>query len=374
MMGRAKRSRRWFLRLFPAAIPLGAGLASETGEKGKVFPAEFKRYPDPTTENVVIRLTDPAHTSLLPPTWARPIAHRGNFLLYASDVTGRFEAFRMDLKSGQSRQLTEAADLDPLSLALEPNEHGFLYLDGNQLVSANLSHLRTRVVYEIPAGFERGRGLSVAEDGQYAALVEKQGERHRLQLLHIATGEAKVLADCGEEIRDPAPRPRRASILYHRAGGAWLVDYDAAQNYRLHLADGETGTTLWSPDGHGVLYLNYPADPHRLHNLREFTTDSNEDRAIADTSQFIAFDRNADASVFVGASGSKASPYVLLLVRAVKRELTLAEHRSSDPAIISPVFSANSQHIFFGSNQHGKPAIYHVSVAKFVEETGSNEP
>ena len=132
----------------------------------------------------------------------------------------------------------------------------------------------------------------------------------------MTTGQATTLVSAQEEIRDPIPRPRRASILYRRAGAAWLVNYDGKQDYRLRLAEGETGPALWSPDGRDVLYLNFPADPHKLHNLREFASDSNEDRAIADTSQFVQFDSNADASVFVGASGSKASPHMLLLVRA----------------------------------------------------------
>lgn len=369
MTGRAMHSRRWFFRSLAASFPFAASVANEIGGKGKVFPAALKRYLDPTTEFPVTRLTDPAYTSYFPPAYARPVSHRGNFLLYASDMTGRFEAFRMDMKSGQSHQLTEAADLDPRALALDPEERGFFYFDGNQLVMTSFSKLRSRVVYEIPAGWERGRGLSVAEDAQYAAIVEKKGGQYRLQLIHAATGAATLLADCAEEIRDPVPRPRRASILYHRAGNLWLANYDGTQNYRLRVADGQSGAALWSPEGREVLYLNYPADSHKLHNLREFTTDTNEDRAIADTSQFVEFDRNADASVFVGASGSKASPYVLLLVRAVKRELTLAEHRASDAQMVSPVFSPNSQHIFFASDRHGKPAIYIMSVEKFVEQT-----
>ncbi len=167
---------------------------------------------------------------------------------------------------------------------------------------------------------------------------------------------------------------RRASVLYRReVCGLWLANYDGQQNYRLRLAEGETGPASWSPDGRSVLYLNYPAEPHKLHAMREFTPDTNEDTHIADTTQFIGFERNADASVFVGASGSKASPHVLLLVRSVKRELTLCEHRASDPRMVSPVFSPNSQNIFFGSDQHGKPAIYSMAVEKLVSETDSTQ-
>jgi oligogalacturonide lyase len=213
--------------------------------------------------------------------------------------------------------------------------------------------------------------LSVAEDGQYAVLVEKRGTLHRLQLVHIVHGSAQTLAEGDQVIRDPIPRPRRASALYRSGDAVWLANYDAHQNYQLRLAPGETGPFLWSPDGRSVLYLNYPEDPHKLHNLREFTPDANSDRMLANTTQYVHFGCNTDASVFVGASGSKASPHVLLLVRAVKREMTLAEHRASDPRMVAPIFAPNSQRIFFTSDQHGKPAIYSMAIDKFVEETDS---
>ena len=94
---------------------------------------------------------------------------------------------------------------------------------------------------------------------------------------------------------------------------------------------------------------------------------------MGNTSQFVAFGGNGDSSVFVGASGSKASPYVLLLVRSVKRELTLCEHRASDPALVNPMFSPNSQRIFFQSDRDGKMAIYAMVVEKLVAETETEE-
>ena len=48
---------------------------------------------------------------------------------------------------------------------------------------------------------------------------------------------------------------------------------------------------------------------------------------------------------------------------------TLAEHRASDPKMVAPVFSPNSQRVYFSSDQHGKPAIYTMSVERLVEET-----
>jgi oligogalacturonide lyase len=57
------------------------------------------------------------------------------------------------------------------------------------------------------------------------------------------------------------------------------------------------------------------------------------------------------------------------MLRAGGRELIICEHRSSDPARVTPVFSPNSRRVFFGSDRHGKPAIYSMDVGELVEAT-----
>ena len=279
----------------------------------------------------------------------------------------------MDLKSGQSRSLTEASDLVSDSLALA-DERSICYLDGRSLFLTNLGTLRGREVYRIEEGFELGHGFSLSEDGLYAALIEQKPGSSRLRLIAMRPGTATTLAEASDPISDPMPRPKRSGMLYRRGPDElWLVNFDGAQNRKLRLAPGGLGPALWSADGRTVLYLNFPPTPKQLNNVRECTPDTNEDKLIANTSQFVAFNRNGDSSVFIGASGSKASPYVLLLVRSVKRELTLCEHRASDPRITAPMFSPNSQRIFFQSDRDGKTAIYTMAVDRLVEATEADE-
>src|SRR5580704_5371976 len=157
-------SRRWFLWSLPAAC------FGQSTSKGRLFPSAIKRYADPATEFQVLRLTDPAHSSIL--SGPRSISKHG-FLACASDVSGRYEAYRVDLKTGQQKQLTDAADgLDPHSLTLTPDDRGIIYMDGSHLMTANLGSLRAREIYRIPEG--DGRGLGLAEDGLYVALVERK--------------------------------------------------------------------------------------------------------------------------------------------------------------------------------------------------------
>jgi oligogalacturonide lyase len=165
-----------------------------------------------------------------------------------------------------------------------------------------------------------------------------------------------------------ATRPKRAGVLHGSEDGLWLVNYDGQQNRKLRTATGTIGTALWSADGRSVFYIHKPGGG-ALNEMRECIPDTNEDKFIARTSQFVSFTRNADSSVFVGVSGSKASPYILLLLRSARRELTVAEHRASDASTVSLQMSQNSQRIFYQTDREGKPAIYSMALDKFVEDT-----
>jgi len=351
-------TRRWFLSTLSA---LGAPAYP-------VIPSEAKRYADPATEFEVLRLTDPQYTSQLPAYYSRAVSRHLSFLVYTSDRLGSLQAFRMDLKTLESRQIINATVLVADSVVLGADERVVYYADGASVLMANLSNQRTKTVYESP---DEIRALSIADDSTTAVVVENAKGAWRLRTVRLVGSGPTGAVDSPVPISDAMPRPKRAGVLYRRGNELWLTTYDGSQNYRLRIAPGGLGPAIWSADGRTILYLNFPENPKQLNNIREFDPDTNEDKLVANTSQYVHFGRNADASVFVGASGSKASPYILLLVRAVKRELALCEHRSSDATLVAPIFSPNSQRVFFHSDRHGKLAIYSVKVERLVEETDS---
>ena len=356
-------------RAFLASLAVAAR-AGEPTARGRILPSVAVRYADPATEFPVLRLTDPQFSSSLPAIGNRGVTARQ--LLYASDLDGKWQAYRMDLKSKESRQLTDAGNLDASSIALLANERGFWHFDGPNLVETSFPVLKPRVVYKVPEGFDKLPGAHYSDDGKYAAFVERSASGYRLRLLHTQSAAA-TLIESSEELSDPLLRPRDTSLVYRSRGELWSIRFNGKENRRLPLAEGETLQAQWTADGHAIEYLSRPSDPHKLTALREWApgtaTGRGEDTKIADTSQFVRFHANADASVYVGASGSKASPYLLLLIRAARRELAMAEHRASDPAMVSPLFAPNSQFVVFLSDRHGKPAIYWIAVDKLVSET-----
>ena len=358
-------SRRSVLLSGLAALPLFA----DTG-KGTAFPTEWRRYADPLTELEVFRLTDPAYTSILPSYIGREITHNSGSLLFCCDHPGTPQAFLMDLKSGAIRQLTEVEDLAGDSLTLTPDSRSFCYFAGPSLAIATLSSLRQRELYRIPEGWQRTEGLTVGPDGTHATFSEKRGEQSRLRMVSLGRGAAHTLVEAPFVISNATPRPYRAQVLYRHADRAlWLVNTDGRQNRPLKTAEGRIGPADWSPDGKTVLYLSFPADPTQLNSIREITPDTNTDRLVAKTSQFVHFGFNRDTSVFVGASRNAASPTILLLLRVTRREFTMCEHKASDPAAAAPRFAPDSQRVYFQSDRHGKPAIYSMHVDKLVERT-----
>jgi oligogalacturonide lyase len=366
-------TRRWTRRGFlHTGVALAASGAQFVTAKRAQFESDWGRYPDGATELDVYRLTSPSYSSFLSAQYGRPFSRRGNFLLFSCDRTSTQQVHRMDLKTGKTEQLTEAPALDAASIHLLPDERAFCCFDGNSLVHVPLGSLRAREVYRIPQEWKKAPGLSLTPDGLSAVIPETNGTRWRLQLVGLAKGQVSTILETTRPLEYPMVNPRRAQVLCRERDEAlWVAPLAGGPARRLRLAEGGIGPAGWSPGGQTVLYLLKPLDPALLHAVCEHSPDENRDKLIARTSQFASFGWNGNASVFVGASQNRASPHVLLLLRATRRELTLCEHRAASAASVAPVFSPDSQRVFFQSDRHGKPALYMLNVERFVERVTS---
>jgi oligogalacturonide lyase len=149
----------------------------------------------------------------------------------------------------------------------------------------------------------------------------------------------------------------------------WCASLDANQTRKpVKLASGAISNPRWSPGGRSVLFLrSSQTGGSFLSEIREVSLDSLAETKVAKTSQFAAFNVNDDATVFLGASRSKAQPNIILLLRSVGRELTLCEHGAHDPRSVTPVFSPDSRRIYFQSDREGKSALYSMNVEAIVE-------
>ncbi len=348
-----------------------AAAAARGAVPPRVFPPERVRYSDPSTEFWVLRLTSPEHSCFLPRPPLRFLHRRRSFIIYSSDRTGSHQLYQMISTTGESRQLTSAADCDASWFCLEPDDRGVLFFDGPSLRHLYLPSMREHELYRVPAGWNRVPGLGVAREGGWAFVPETDGTTWRIRGVSLAAKPLppNITVESSEPIRQPQARPRHAGVLFGRGPNGVCIAAGAGQAQELTLEPGETRQCFWSADGERIAYLCVPAEQGRLNSIREFAVDSRQDKLIGQTSQYASFSPNTDASVFAGASANKASPHVVLMVRAARRELTLCEHKASDAGAVFPVFSHDSQRVYFQSDRHGKPAIYSVGVERLVERT-----
>jgi oligogalacturonide lyase len=308
----------------------------------------------------VVRLTLPTQSSFLAHRENRSISSREGFLVFSSDRDGAIAPFRANLKTGAVTRLAETQSLRTDSLCLDSREHELWFVDEHALKAVDLQRLKTRTVLEGVDAFHL--------NGRRNVVVVQRGEK----LERWAPNGSAPLAE------DVSSRglisPSGEGCVFGRRSSPdleelWYVPV-AGGKPRL-LAKGNIASPCWRPDSQTVLFLRFvDRTTYVSSEITEVALDGSAERKVAATSQFISFTPNGDGTVFVGASRSKAQPNIVLLLRSVGREMVLCEHRAHQAELVSPIFSPNSQRVYFESDREGKPAIYSVNVERFVDQTG----
>lgn len=338
-----------------------------------VLDADWRHYTDPSTEFEVVRLTDSAYESVMPAAPSRALTRRSGQLLYASTRPGSWSILLMDLSNGRSRVLAEMDGIDPTALTLSADERSAFFVAGNTLHSVSLQRgNKIQPVYELTAGAQRSGALAPAVEDSSVWLVERRGSQSALKQIKATGGSAETLMEVEGGLLDPTLQPGGRAVAWRNDHGLLCSAAWGAKTVKpLKTPPGRVIDFFWEPEGKSLLYLLEPEARNELVSIRGINIDSAEDKLIAKTSQYSAFAPNANASVFLGASRSKASPVILVMLRATRREFTLCEHKSSRPDLTAPTFAPNSQRVFFSSDLHGKPALYTVKVEKLIEKTDS---
>jgi len=334
-------------------------------------PAQFtpiRRYLDASTEAEVLALSDPSNASFLPHHYNRSVSSRNGFIVYSTETTNGIQALRLDVKGGATRVVTTAAAMNPKSLALSPDDKNLYFADAAQLVVASMSGGKPRELYKASSPDVFHKGISLSEDGANIAIVDNN------RLMLVPTSSA--LKSATRVVTEIPNGCEQAAIS--KSGQIFFRTPDKS----IHLApttpgskskrlpiEGTLGPAVWNPDGRSILYLKLNMGVGIPNTLFEYSLDTDKESLVGKTSQFVHFNRNADSSVFVGASGSKAQPFILIMLRITRRELALCEHKSSDPSTVAPIFSPNSQRVYFQSDRLGKPAIFSVPIERLVEKT-----
>jgi oligogalacturonide lyase len=352
-------TRRTLLSTFPGALLASQTVKTGNSRRPSQVRGEFFRFADSVTENAVVRLTPPIHRSLLPESGNRFVSSREGFLVFSSDRAGVFAPFRANLKTGVITRIVETKDLAPRSLSLDSREHELYFVEGGLLRAVDLRHPKPRTLLEDVSDYHSaGRGN---------ALVVRTSDK----LSRWTPNETTALADHVSSRGLVGPLENGCVFSRREIEGEnefWFVSF-GGDKPRL-LAKGKISCPNWRPDGQALLFLRQvDLKTYVASELHEVYLDGSPEHTVAKTSQYGSFAPNADGSVFVGASRSKAQPEVILLVRSARREMVICEHRATNAESVSPVFSPNSQRVYFQSDREGNSSLYSVNVERLVEQT-----
>lgn len=334
--------------------------------------ARKTRFLDRATEFAVTRLTSPEHESWLPLSPGRGVSRRGDAALATTRIEDQRLLRWLEFGSGAGKVLAESPGFDPFTAALTSDDRWIIAADGVRLVAFQRQNLRQSTVAELDPAKPLCAPLAPSADRVTVFLAQSSGGGSEIRSLRLGQDRNLVHHESAEPVDELAPNPRRALIAWRtRSGSVWIGGLDGSKSRKIETPGGRVLQFHWTAGGQSILYLLEPADSTKLVEIREQQVDSRGDEHVAKTSQFASFAPNADASAFVGASRSKASPHILLLLRKTMREMTLCEHGDDNAASCRPVFTPDSQSVLFTSSMHAKPALYLVGVEKLIEKTPS---
>lgn len=355
------------LFLLPALL-LGNVRRGEAAILGQISPQK-KEFIDPTTEFQVTRWTEESATARLPGELERAISRNNQQLLYASNRSGLWQPFLLNLPKGDSVQLAAANELSPDSLALLKDDKEFLYLDGATLVRAQIRRNRARDLYRAEDGWIPNGALRVSPDDRNVALLETRGAASRVMFVDLAAGKPRQVLESSQGLLQLLDFHPRYGLLLLDTRGTPVFHGGASSPAIPPFPPGEVLHARFSGSANQLIYLLHTTAPSERTQLMEFDVATKTHQLIANTSKFAVFSPNADSSVFVGASASLAQPLLLLLLRVTRREFSLMEHSASEPSVVRPIFTHDSQTIFFQSDRLGNNCIFSVSVKGLVEQT-----
>jgi len=247
-------------RLMAADSQPAAGSAAPRAEgRGRVQQVrdEIKEYKDPKTGARVRRLTGDGSSNVHPyfTSWAF-VGDAADHTIFASNRSGTYQWYLLDIPAGRLVQLTAGEKLSP-NMACVARSGRLFYFDGLALRSVTTETLEDRELYRVPAGFRPALPTCTA-DGRYVAFAycqettlstetgriystmhERYYQHPHSVVMRVDTDSGEAVAAWGEAtwISHVLIHPTQPHLILfcHEGGGTcvkqrmWTVDLDDKQ-------------------------------------------------------------------------------------------------------------------------------------------------
>ncbi|MGF7400575.1 oligogalacturonate lyase family protein [Thermoanaerobacterium thermosaccharolyticum] len=375
--------------------------------KGQIYKSELLKFKDDVTGVEVTKLTDNQGNTIHPYFTQPLLSSDGKYLLTASDRTGLWQLYSLELETGKMVELTDDSCVAPQSPCLDSNRMIAYYWNGLVLKSVDLSNLIEREIYKVPEGFHPGI-LSISADGEaldfvyienlnlstltgklYSGMSETLYRRPSCVVMRVKPYEGTAEAIWGERewISHVITSPVDKDIIvfchegdWHLVQRTWVIKastheiwpiietkrYLERAGHEFFTKKGtlvtqygirETTNSEWKcsdvfikPDGSGMRKYDYYPGPKPMH----IQVNSTETIGVGDCAYIDSDFKDArNFMILIKYEDNQAKQKLLC------RHNTSWKYQYSHP---HPIFTNDDRYVIFGSDRDGYNNIYMVPV------------
>lgn len=286
MMKAKSTSRRTFLRqarlvgLGLAGVNLGcASTTKRRNVSGVVatLPPEKRVYRDERTGREVWQMTSGEAPSLTSYMEAEGLTEDERYAVFASNRTGRFEVYRVEVDSGEIAQLSDIPGLRGESpVAMARNGRDVIYIDGWRLFATDVATGDTRIVADLEGKIpnpmpEVTRSFSGTGD-RCVITYEREDGKNSLGIVFMKTGEFHEVFRWTGRLSHPQLCPGDPNLitfcpLPDTQNDMSLPMKQRARSWICNVATGRARPFLIMPYGFRATheYWDYPGDRMYFH-------------------------------------------------------------------------------------------------------------
>lgn len=247
--------------------------------KGKQYPSEMRRFPDPDTGASVRQLTDhPSihhHPFYYVPAWDRKMRH----LVLVSHRSGSPQLYLLPTDSYRLLQLTDRPDLNEWSIHLSRDGRHVYFTAGPGGWRVNTETFKEEQVLDFESSDIREKGMvgaamgttTLSPDDCFWAVPIKTGTTARMIVLNTATLRSQIILE-RDSIGHPQFHPQDSNWLryagpYHSR--IWVMRRDGSENRLVYRRDAAKKEWIvhetWRPGSREILTTNWPHGVIAIH-------------------------------------------------------------------------------------------------------------
>ncbi|WP_137179495.1 oligogalacturonate lyase family protein [Roseomonas sp. AR75] len=268
--------------------------------RGRIWPAEARRFRDPRSRRVIRQVTDhPSihhHPFFFVPAWDRAMTK----LVFVSHRSGAPQILFEDRATGRLVQATDRADLAAWSLHPSPCGRFAYYTAGTAAFRVNFETFAEEELASFGAVEMREKGMvgaamgttALSASGRWWAVPVRAGAVSRFVLIDTQSGETRVFLE-RDTIGHPQFCPDDEDLILYAGpmtDRVWVTDRSGARNRRAYAREDRmqwiTHET-WIPGRREIAFVDWPRGMQAVH------ADSGATRWIT---RFPAWHAVADAS------------------------------------------------------------------------------